>query len=61
MIKISVSASRKYDVIMEQGAISKIDALLENAGISSGKKLCIVTDETVNELYAGEDLSLIHI
>lgn len=58
MIKISVSASRKYDVIMEQGALSKIDALLENAGINGGKKLCIVTDETVNKLYAGEDHTL---
>lgn len=58
MIKISVSASRKYDVIMEQGALSKTDALFEKAGISGGKKLCIVTDETVNELYAGEDHAL---
>lgn len=53
MIKISVSASKKYDVIMEQGSLAKIDSLLENAGISSGKKLCIITDETVNKLYGG--------
>ena len=61
MTKITVSASKEYDVVMERGALSGIPALMEEAGIIPGKKLCIVADETTNRLFGGESLSLIHI
>ena len=40
MIRIPVCASKKYDVIMEQGSLNRIDELLAEAGISGGRKLC---------------------
>ena len=43
MIKIAVSASRKYNVIMDRGALGRAGELFADAGISGGrKKLCIV-------------------
>ena len=58
MIRIPVCASKKYDVIMEQGSLDRIDELLAKAGINGGRKLCIVTDENVARLYGGEDGAL---
>lgn len=58
MIKITVSASKEYDVVMERGALSGIPALMEEAGIIPGKKLCIVADETTNRLFGGESCDL---
>lgn len=55
MIKISVSASKKYHVILEAGAIGRLGSFLAEAGIAPEKKLCIVTDETVNRLYGKKD------
>lgn len=57
MKKITVSASRQYNVIMEKGALSQAgsyicDALcLADSSAVSGKKICIVTDTNVDGLY----------
>ena len=56
MIKIAGSASRKYNVIMDRGALGRAGELFADAGISGGrKKLCIVTDRNVAPLYGTED------
>ena len=55
MIKIAVSASRKYNVIMDRGALGRAGELFADAGISGGRKLCIVTDRNVAPLYGTED------
>ncbi len=54
MIKITVNASRKYDVLMEHGALANAGGYICEA-LGTGKKICIVTDETVDELYGQED------
>ena len=67
MIKISVSASRNYDVIMERGALAKTGAYVwealgmpasTNAGSPAGKKICIVTDANVDALYGQPEQAL---
>lgn len=66
MIRITVSASKKYDVLMEKGILKYAGAHIRNAlGISEsaprgdhGKKICIVTDAVVNPLYAGAEQAL---
>lgn len=71
MIKITVNASRKYDVMMEHGALAKAggyicEALgLGGAGVSmesdspaAGKKACIVTDANVDKLYGQKEHAL---
>lgn len=77
MIKISVSASRNYDVIMERGALArageyvkaalKLHAASEAAatrntdsakGSLLSKKLCIITDTNVNQLYGQREHAL---
>ena len=67
MIKIPVSASRNYDVIMQPGILREassriIDALKltpdPNTVKINNKKICIVTDETVAGLYGGKDRAL---
>lgn len=64
MKKISVSASKKYQVIMEEGILSEAGRMIVEeldlkkdpvSGRTEHKKICVVTDETVNALYAGED------
>ena len=82
MIRISVSASKNYDVIMEKGALSRIAKLMAEAGCGPGisgnaaqstdssptqsakdssnhcRRLCIVTDKTVDALYGGSSGAL---
>lgn len=62
MIKIPVSASRNYDVIMQPGLLQDAGTRIREAlgltsdpktGKISNKKICIVTDETVDALYGG--------
>ena len=53
MNKISVSASKKYDIVMEQGLLEKAAHIFETADIKSPLKLCIVSDMTVNSIYGG--------
>ena len=62
MKKISVNASRKYDVIMEHGMLGRTGGYIRDAlgKDPSSVKLCIVTDETVDRLYGGEDHTLQH-
>jgi len=59
MIKIPVSASRSYNVIMQHGALDEagtfiLEALGLEEGKPHGKKLCIVTDSNVDFLYGHE-------
>ena len=53
MIKLTVNASKKYDVLMEHGALKNagqyICKALEKTG--EGCRICIITDSTVDELY----------
>lgn len=60
MKKISVNASRKYDVIMDHGLLGRTGAYIRDVlgKDPSSVKLCIVTDETVGRLYGGEDHAL---
>lgn len=67
MIRVSVNASRCYDVIMQRGALANaagyiIDALgLEKSMTGTnacGKKICIVTDANVDTLYGQPDQAL---
>ena len=60
MKKISVNASRNYEVIMERGLLQNASAYIKEAfgRDPAGIKLCIVTDETVGRLYGGRDHAL---
>ena len=63
MIKIRVSASKEYDVIMDKGILSAAGSYVREALCGSDndtekKKICIITDATVNPLYAGTDQPL---
>lgn len=60
MITISVNTSKSYNVLMEKGSLSEAGFYIRKAlGMSvlydtepkSQKKICIITDETVNALY----------
>lgn len=49
MTKITVNASASYDVLIEKGILDKSGELISRA---IGKcRLCVITDDTVNELY----------
>lgn len=67
MIKISVSASKKYDVVMNKGLLSMAGMYIKDAlglkddpltGTLKDKKICIVTDATVAPLYGEKDHKL---
>ncbi len=66
MKKIHISASRNYNVIMEKGALSRAGSYVQEAlglvpnldaisastsAASYGRKICLITDETVDKLY----------
>lgn len=55
MIKLTVNASKKYDVIMDHGALTKAGEYIGNA---EARKLCIITDSNVDVLYGQKDHSL---
>lgn len=68
MIKISVSASKKYDVIMDKGIFAEAGSYIKKAlGMDkknlsnplNTKKICIVTDATVAPLYAEKNQALV--
>lgn len=48
MIKLTVNTSRKYDVMMERGALAKVGDYI---GEAKGRKICIITDNNVDKLY----------
>lgn len=63
MIKISVSASRKYNVIMEKGLLALAglhikEALGPATGKVENKKICIVTDANVDSIYGKDNQPL---
>jgi len=55
MIKLTVNASRKYDVVMERGVLGKAG---EYIGKSNGRKVCIITDDNVDKLYGQPEHTL---
>ena len=64
MIKIHVAASRQYDVILNRGILSMAGMYVKDAlglednpvtGKLKNKKICIVTDITVEPLYGREN------
>ena len=66
MISIHVNASKEYDVILKAGVLSEAGALIREdlsrrrgtAGILRSRRICIVTDETVADLYGGQQQTL---
>lgn len=69
MIKITVNASRTYDVIMEHGALAKAGQYICDAlgtsntpsattKVPAGKKICIITDANVDKLYGQPEHTL---
>ena len=50
MKTVTVSASKKYNVLIENGVLNKTGDLIKD--IFSPCKACIVTDDTVNALYS---------
>ena len=67
MISIHVNASKEYDVILKAGVLSEAGALIREdlsrrrgtAGILRSRRVCVVTDETVGDLYGGQQQTLI--
>lgn len=55
MIKLTVNASRKYDVVMERGMLGKAG---EYIGKANGRKICIITDDNVDKLYGQSEHAL---
>ena len=49
MIKITVDASKKYDCIIEKGALGKVGEYAKSLGLSG--KACIISDSNVAPLY----------
>lgn len=60
MIKLTVNTSRKYDVLMEHGALKNAGQYIcEAAGKNGdGRKLCIITDANVDQLYGKPEHAL---
>lgn len=55
MIKITVNASKKYDVLMEHGIL---DAAGKHICPATDRKICIVTDSNVDLLYGRREQGL---
>ncbi|MEG0829412.1 MAG: 3-dehydroquinate synthase [Anaerovoracaceae bacterium] len=51
MDRIQINASRSYDVLMDTGLISQAGTLIKKALGYGVEKVCIVTDDIVNQLY----------
>ncbi len=70
MIKLTVNASRKYDVAMDRGVLGNAGRLIAlaldgadlstetPATVSPGRKICIITDENVDRLYGQPEHAL---
>lgn len=52
---ISVSASRPYDVVIERGSLARAGELIHP--VLGDRRLAVLTDDTVEQLYADELLS----
>ncbi len=50
MIKITVDASKKYDCIIEKGALNKVGEYAKNLNLAG--KACIISDTNVAPLYS---------
>ena len=49
MVKVSVNASRKYDIIIGEGLLDEAGKLCKEA--IGECRVCVITDDTVNALY----------
>lgn len=49
MINVNVNASKKYDILIGKGLLSKCGEFISN--VEKSKKCAIITDDIVNELY----------
>lgn len=52
MKRIKVNASKKYDILIENGLLSRSGELISSLYKSAKKRICIVTDDIVDALYA---------
>ena len=67
MITIHINASKEYDVILKAGVLSEAGRLIREdlskrygtTGILRSRRVCVVCDETVGDLYGGEQQTLI--
>lgn len=50
---IKVNASKKYDILIEKGLLSRSGTLISGLYGKAKKRICIVTDDNVDALYAG--------
>lgn len=57
MEKITIHASKEYDIIIENGLLSKAGTEIAKALPGAGR-LCVVCDRTVHRLYGSEDSPL---
>ena len=53
MDKITITASKTYEVLTDSGLLARAGQLIRQALGNKVKKLCIVTDDNVNKLYSG--------
>lgn len=49
MEKVSINASRKYEVLIDKGLLDKAGELI--APLTGSKRACIITDDNVDRLY----------
>lgn len=52
MIKIKVSASKKYDILVEKGLVSNCGSFIKEA--AGGKKAALISDDNVYKFYGEE-------
>lgn len=53
MKRIKVNASKNYDILIEKGLLSRSGELISRLYEGAKKRICIVTDDIVDALYAG--------
>lgn len=58
MPKVTVNASKKYDVLIESGAMDRLGDLL--LSVESPKKVCLISDTTVFDLFGDTALDSLH-
>lgn len=52
MKRISVNASKKYEILVEKGLLSRSGELISGLYGNAKKRICVVTDDNVDALYA---------
>ena len=55
MRKVSVEASKNYNILIGRGLFNRVGALIrENVANADNARICVVTDENVDRLYGAE-------